>query len=102
MGAQRLYWRGIRLLLGASLVCLVASACEGWFRSETATPEEPPAATAEATTEPTAMPETTPTVRPPTEEPATPVPPTEDEYPYPVDLPEPGKLPEYPEAYPSD
>ena len=102
MDAQRRRGRGGRLVLGAVIVCLMASGCEGWFQSDTATPEAPPAATAEATAEPTALPEPTPTEVPPTEEPATPMPTTENAYPYPVDPPEPGDLPEYPEAYPSD
>ncbi|MGC9360684.1 MAG: hypothetical protein ACP5G7_09995 [Anaerolineae bacterium] len=102
MNTKRLRGRGTRLVLGAALACLVASGCEGWFRSETATPEAPPAVTAEATAEPTALPEATPTVAPSTEEPTMPVPTSENAYPYPVDLPEPGDLPEYPEAYPSD
>jgi len=102
MDTHRRWRRGARLVLGAAIVCLVASGCEGWFRSDTATREAPPAATAEATAEPTALPEPTPTEAPPTEEPSTPMPTSENAYPYPVDLPEPGDLPEYPEAYPSD
>jgi len=102
MGARRTCWRGTRLALGALLVCLVAVGCESWFRSGTATPEPSPATTVKATAEPTALPDVTSTAISPIGEPATPVPPSEGDYPYPVELPEPGDLPEYPEAYPSE
>lgn len=97
MGVRRKCWaRAWMVLEAALLLCSTAIGCESWFRSETATPVPPTAATPGPTEEATLQPDATPTAIPPT-----PAPPNEEEYPYPVSPPEQGDQPAYPEAYPA-
>jgi hypothetical protein len=89
--------RAILVVSVAMVVCVVATGCESWFGSKTATPLPP----IEATAEPTA-PASPTDIAPATAVPPTPEEPVGGDYPYPIESPSVDDLPAYPEAYPGE